>query len=88
MVARWQQVLYRDLMLEGCDVGDQPAVTPPPQRLTAHDHHMVGLDKREQVHHSGSEFLGSGVRRIRLERGVSPPRIDHHGTGREMAAAA
>lgn len=75
-------------MFEGCDVGDQPAVTTPPQRLATHDHHMVGLDKREQVHHSSSEFVGSGVCRVRLECGVSPPGINNHGTGREMAAAA
>jgi hypothetical protein len=81
-------VINWDLMLEGCDVGDQPAVTSPPQRLAAHDHRMVGLDKREQVRDSGSEFVGSCVRRVRPKRGVSPPGIKNHGTSRKMAAAA
>jgi hypothetical protein len=86
--ARRQQVINWDLMLEGYDVGDQPAVTSPPQRLAAHDHRMVGLDEREQVRHSGGEFVGSRVRRVRPKRGVSPPGIKNHGTGRKVAAAA
>lgn len=73
---RRQKVSNRKLISERRHVGDQSAVTTPPQGFAAHDHHLPPWDDLKQFGKSGSKLLGSGVRRVRPERGHSPPGVD------------
>lgn len=76
------------LMSQGRHVGDQPAMTTPPQRLTAHDGHLVRLGGGEQIRHPSCEFLASGVGRVRAKCRLRPPGVDHVDAGREMSSTA
>jgi hypothetical protein len=75
-------------MLEGRDVGDQPAVTTPPQGLAAHDDDFVGWDDGKQIRQPGSKLLAPGVRRVSAERCLGPPGVDLCSIGREMPSTA
>jgi len=81
-------VINRHLMRKCGHVGDDSAMTAPPQRLAAHDDHLARWDGREQVLHSRNELLASAVGRVRPERSVGPPCVDCRNTGREMPATA
>jgi len=79
---------HRQLMSLGRYVGDQPAVTTPPQSFAAPDHLRVPSHDVKQIRKSGSKLLSSGVRRVCPEGGHSPPSVDRCVASREMPSTA
>src|SRR5512133_2182046 len=75
-------------MREGCDVGNQPAVTTAPQGLAAPDDDFVGWDDGKQIRQPGSKLRAPGVRRVSAEGCPGPPGVDLCRIGREMSSTA
>lgn len=57
-------------------VGDDPAVTPPPQDLGAHHHRSQTTTEEEQLGESFREFLGRDVIGVGPKRWMAPAEVD------------